>query len=54
MFRQPCTYYCQDAGVGVDPFICNILVALTQSVFVLVSMLLVDRSAFYREHCAKK
>ena len=40
--RQHCTG-CQDAGVGVDPFVCNILVALTQSVFVVVSMLLVDR-----------
>ena len=35
----------QDAGLEdtLDPFICNILVALSQSVFVVVSMLLVDR-----------
>lgn len=35
----------EDAGLEdtLDPFICNILVALSQSVFVVVSMLLVDR-----------
>ena len=36
-------HHAQDAKVDLDPYVCNILVAVTQIVFTAVSMFLVDR-----------
>ena len=39
--------HAQDAKVDLDPYVCNILVAVTQIVFTAVSMVLVDRFTSY-------